>query len=523
LLWVIAGLVVLIALLSQLRDFANLLLSTYAGERLLRGFRTKLFRHAQRLSLSYHDTRGTADSTYRIQYDATSIQNIAVEGVVPFITSSLTLLAMLAVTARISWKLALVGLAVAPIILVLSRSSRRRLRQQSREIGKLESSAMSVVQEVLGAARVVKAFGQEDREEACFLQRSDDGMRGRLRMALIEGRFSLLVALITALGTAAVLYSGVRDIRAGTLTLGGLLLVLGYLAQIYVPLKTISRKMASMQSYLARAERAFALLDEWPDVQERPNARRVARASGSLAFRRVSFAYDGERPALQELSFEIGPGTCLGIAGKTGAGKTTLVNLLMRFYDPTGGEILLDGVDIRDYKLADYRNQFAMVLQEPVLFSTSIAENIAYGRPDARESQIIAAAKAANAHDFISRLPQGYDTLVGERGLRLSGGERQRISIARAFLRDAPMLILDEPTSSVDVKTEAAIVEALERLAQGRTTFIITHRLSALKHCDLLLKLEHGRVESLEPVLAGRQKLAPLENAIEIQRSGVYG
>jgi ATP-binding cassette subfamily B protein len=360
---------------------------------------------------------------------------------------------------------------------------------------------MSVVQDVLGAVRVVKAFGQEDREEARFTQRSNEGMWARLRLAFIEGRFSLLVALITALGTATVLGVGVHDIQAGTLTLGNLLLVLGYLAQLYAPLKTISRKMASMQSHLAGAERAFALLDEGPDVGERPNARRLARASGAMVFRNVSFAYEREQPVLQDISFEIAPGTCLGIAGTTGAGKTTLVNLLMRFYDPTAGEMLLDGIDARDYKLADFRNQFALVLQEPVLFATSIADNIAYARPRARQSEIIAAATAANAHDFIRRLPHGYDTVVGERGLRLSGGERQRISIARAFLRDAPMLILDEPTSSVDVKTEAAIVEAMERLAQGRTTFIITHRRSALKHCDLLLKLEQGRVESLEPVL----------------------
>ena len=278
--------------------------------------------------------------------------------------------------------------------------------------------------------------------------------------------------------------------------------------------------MASMQSHLASAERAFALLDESPDVIERPHARSLVRASGALAFRHVSFAYETERPVLRDISFEVQPGTCLGIAGTTGAGKTTLVNLFTRFYDPTAGEILLDDVDLRDYKLADLRDQFALVLQEPVLFSTSIAENIAYARPSASESDIIAAAKAANVHDFISRLPQGYETLVGERGMRLSGGERQRISLARAFLKDAPILILDEPTSSVDVKTEAAIVEAMERLMHGRTTFIITHRVSALQHCDFILRIERGRVVSLKSVASRAESEALVSQGTDAASHG---
>jgi len=496
-------LVIVVALVDQLRDFVSALLGAYTGEKLLRGFRAQLFRHVQRLSLAYHDRKGTADSTYRIQYDAASIQRIAVDSVVPFISSALTLASMIYVTTRINWKLALIALAVSPWIFVTSRRYRRRLRSESREVKRIESSAMSVVQEVLGAARVVKAFGQEDREDDRFLEKSNEGMRARLQLAMTEGRFGVLVALLTAAGMAAVLYVGVRDIQAGTLTAGELLYVMGLLSQLYRPVKTLNKKMASLQTHFAGAERAFALLDEAPDVVEKPDARRLTRAQGAMAFRDVSFAYNPDRPVLRGISFEIEPGTCLGISGTTGAGKTTLVNLLTRFYDPSAGQILLDGVDLRDYHLGDLRQQFGIVLQEPVLFSTSIAENIAYARPGASQNEIVAAAQAAHAHEFISHLPQGYETLVGERGMCLSGGERQRISLARAFLKDAPILILDEPTSSVDVKTEGEIVEAMKRLMRGRTTFIIAHRPSVLAHCQQLLHIERGAVVALRPVVPG--------------------
>ena len=311
-------------------------------------------------------------------------------------------------------------------------------------------------------------------------------------MSALQGSFDLLVALVMAAGGAAALLIGVQQVRAGTLSLGSLLLVMAYLKDIYKPLRMLSKKTVALESSMASAERAFALLDKVPEVAEKNDAHRVGRSTGSLLFLDVSFAYDADHTVLHRVSFAAPPGTRVGIRGTTGAGKSSLMGLLMRFYDPTDGQILLDGVDLRDYNLADLRRQFGIVLQEPVLFSSTIGENIAYGRPEATREQIAEAARLANAHEFISALPEGYDTTVGERGMRLSGGERQRISLARAFLLDAPILILDEPTSSVDVKTEAVIIEAMNRLMEGRTTFLISHRLDALAGCDMQIELEKG-------------------------------
>jgi ATP-binding cassette subfamily B protein len=489
-----AGLVVGIALVMQLIELSRSLLQAYTGEHLVFDFRAQLFRHVQRLSLAYHDSRGTADSTYRIQYDSPAIQWIAVDGAIGLITAIATVVGMLVVTARIDWQLALVALAVSPILLLVSTFYGHRMREEWSQFKRLESTTLSVVQEVLTALRVVKAFGQEDREQARYAHHSGAGMRARVRIETLEAGFALLVAMITSLGIASVLFIGIRHVQAGVVTLGELLIVMTYLFQLYVPLQTISKKSGDVQASLVGAERAFGLLEESPDVSEREDARPLGRASGAVSFTDVSFGYTDDRPVLERVSFAISPGTRVGIAGTTGAGKTTLVSLLTRFYDPSSGYILLDGVDLRDYKLADLRNQFAIVLQEPVLFSTTIAENIAYARPGAGHEEIVQAAKDANAHEFINRLPDGYDTQVGERGMRLSGGERQRISLARAFLKDAPILILDEPTSSVDVKTEAVIVEAMERLMEGRTTFVIAHRLTMLEGCDRLVLIEQGRV-----------------------------
>ncbi len=489
-----AGLFVTIALLGQLQELSSSLLSTYVGETLLLHFRTQLFRHVQHLSLAYHDATGTADSVYRIQYDTTSIQNIIVQGSIPFITSLCTLAGMIYITIWIDWQLALVALTVAPILFLLARTYNRRLRKQARSVKKLESSALSVVQEVLAAVRVVQAFGQEDREEQRFLRHASTSMRARIRLAVGQGIFGLLVGVTTAVGGASLIVIGMQHVRSGVLTLGELLVVIGYLSQLYLPLKTVSKKGADIQSSLASAERAFSLLDKPSDIVEATNGRPLARASGAVAFRKVCFVYDADHPVLHDISFHLAAGTRLGITGATGAGKTSLVSLLARFYDPTTGQVLLDGVDLRDYRLADLRSQFAIVLQEPVLFAASIAENIAYSRAEASHDDIVAAAKAANAHEFILKLPEGYETQVGERGVRLSGGERQRISLARAFLKDAPILILDEPTSSVDMKTEAMIVDAMERLMRGRTTYMIAHRLSTLEHCDARLEIENGHV-----------------------------
>jgi ATP-binding cassette, subfamily B, bacterial len=493
-----AGLLVLTTLLLYVQFLSVTILQTYIGEKLVLEFRTVLFQHVQRLSLSYHDQRGSSDSNYRIQYDAPCIQYILVTGGLPLFTSVVTLLGMLTVTSFLDWQLALIALAICPVLFCLTHVYGARLRRQWHELKMQESSAMSVVQEALSAIRVVKAFGREQHEQQRFTFRSNERLRSQLRVAYLGGSFDLFVGLTIAVATAATLVIGVWHVQAGTVTVGSLLVLMAYLAQIYEPLKTISKKLGDVQSGLASAERAFALLDEVPEVVERAHACPLSRAAGAIEFRNVSFAYPQGEEVLHNISFIVKPGTRIGIAGRTGAGKSTLMNLLMRFYDPCDGEILLDDVVLRDFKLSDLRKQFAMVLQDPVLFSATIRENIAYARPGATEEEICQSARLANAHDFIMSLPDRYETAVGERGMRLSGGERQRISLARAFLKDAPILILDEPTSAVDVRTEAAIMEALERLVRGRTIFMIAHRLSTLENCDLRIDLAAGRIAGLQ-------------------------
>ena len=484
-----------IALLVNLQGLLSWWLQTYTGEKLVWDFRARLLNHVQRLPLVFHDHYGATDSVYRIQHDAPCIQYVTIQGVVPLLTAALTLIGMILVTARIDLLLAMVALAITPILFLLSVGCGRIVRKRSQEIKGLDSSAMSVIQEVIGSIRVIKAFGQEGREHRRFVRRSGERMQQQVRLAMQQAIFSALIGLTIAGGTAAALYIGVKHVRAGTLTIGSLLMIMAYVAQVYQPLQTLSTKMTELQAWFASLERAFALLDQEPEIAESPRALPLPRACGEFEFRHVSFTYQDSGKGLHDLSFLIPAGSRVGIVGATGAGKTTLLNLLMRFYDADSGVVLLDGVDVRSYRIADLRKQFAVVLQEPVLFAASIAENIAYGKPDASDEEIVAAARAAASHEFIMNLPDAYETQVGERGSRISGGERQRISLARAFLRDSPILILDEPTSSVDLHTEVAIMDATEKLMNGRTTFMIAHRMSTLKSCDVILTLEDGRLE----------------------------
>ena len=492
------GILLGIALLVSIQSLAAWWLQTYTGEKLVWDFRARLLNHVQRLPLMFHDRYGAIDSVYRIQHDAPSIQYVTIQGVVPLMTAVFTLVGMIVVTARMDPVLSLVALLITPVLYLLSLGCSRLVRQRSETIKDLDSSALAVIQEVIGSIRVIKAFGQENREHDRFVRRSAKRMSQQVHLSIQQAVFNVLIGLTIALGTAAALYVGVRHVREGVLTVGSLLMIMAYIAQVYQPLQTFTAKVTDLQVWLASLDRTFSLLDQQPEIAEWESARKLPTARGEFEFRNVNFVYDDSGRGLQNLSFRIPAGTRVGIVGATGAGKTTLLNLLMRFYDPTSGEVLLDGRDIREYRIADLRRQFAVVLQEPVLFAASISENIAYGKPDASDNEIIAAACAAASHDFILNLPEGYDTQVGERGSRLSGGERQRISLARAFLRNSPILILDEPTSSVDVHTEAAIMEATERLMSDRTTFMIAHRLSTLKSCDLVLVLDQGNLVEIK-------------------------
>jgi ATP-binding cassette, subfamily B, bacterial len=493
-----ATLLVAIALLSSLQSLASWLLSTYTGEKLVHHFRGQLLFHAQRLSLSVHDRRCANDIAYRIQYDAPAIQNLFLQGIVPILSSAFSFVAMLVVTTRISWRIASIAAILSPVLYVLARNSSRKVRKRYDEVRELDSSAMLVLHEALSCLRAVKAFGQEAYEDELFRRKSRQRMTEQVRLASTQAGFHVLIGFCVALAAAVALVMGVTEVRQQTMTVGEFLLVMAYMAQLYEPLRTMSTKIPELQSTMASLHRAFALLEETPELEDTPAIAVPLRTRGEVEFRNVSFQYTaGGRSVLNDISFHVRPGMRVGLVGPSGSGKSTLVNLLTRFYDPSDGAILIDRTDLRAYNLAELRQQFSIVLQEPMLFSTTVAGNIAYADPQASRAEVVRASKLANAHEFIERLPQGYDTPMGDGAAGLSGGERQRLAIARAFLKDTPMLILDEPTSAVDMRSEQLIMDSLNTLMAGRTTFMIAHRLSTLERCDAVLVLQNGCLQTI--------------------------
>ncbi len=492
--WIAAGLVIIIALIDNIHVYITWVMGTWVGEKLVLNFRTLVFNHIQRLSLTYHDQKGMTDSLYRIQWDTMSIRALLLSQLPSLLTSFLTLISMIIIMFMINVDFALITLAILPPLYILTKISSRLLRKDWYRVKEAESNAISVITEVLSAMRIVKAFGQEENESGRFSTKARKAVKGQVKMAKLGAKFSFVVCMLLAVATASFIFFGAKFVHSGKMTLGELTLVIAYLTQIFTPLQNIIRDLNDLQSSIAGIDRVFDVLDIDKEVIESKEPVEINRTKGAFELKDVSFSYDPKKPILKHISVTIKPGDRVGIVGSTGAGKSTFLNLINRFYDPQMGSIELDGIDIKNYKISDYRSQFGIVLQEPVLFSTTIAENIRYGNPEATDEEVIAAAKAANAHEFISNLTDGYEAQVGERGMQLSGGERQRISLARAFIKNAPVLILDEPTSSLDIKTEALVMDAMERLMKNRTSFMISHRWDTLKNCSQVLHIENGEL-----------------------------
>jgi ABC-type multidrug transport system fused ATPase/permease subunit len=445
------------------------------------------------MSLAFHDRRRSGRLIYLINNQGDAPAGLIIT--IPLLAeSAITLAGMFWISWRMDSVLALASLAVVPFLYYSVGYYATHIQERLQRVKSLEAESLSVIHESLSMMRVIVAFGREEHEFERFRDQTRQAVAARVRITVQQTLFSLAVNMITAVGSAVVLGLGAYHVIQGKLTVGQMLVVIAYIAAVYKPLELISTTIGALQDRFLSLKNTFHLLDTVPDIMDVPGARPIERAAGRITYEGVNFSYAGRKDTLRDISFEAGAGQVIGIVGSTGAGKSTLVSLLPRFYEVKKGRVLLDGTDIRELTLKSLRKQISIVMQEPLLFSGSIAENIRYGRLEAREVEIIEAAKAANAHDFIMRLPKQYETILGERGAAVSGGERQRISVARAFLKNAPILILDEPTSSVDSKTEAVILEALDRLMTGRTTFMIAHRLSTLHQADRILVLDQGRL-----------------------------
>ncbi len=483
----------LIALLHHGITVLQSYVTTSFEQRMILDFRSDLFAHAQRLSMAFHDQRRAGGLIYAINFQADAAAGV-VMAAQPLAQSAISLAGMFWVTYKINPTLALLSLSVVPFLYFSVIYYSSRIQSRLMTVKGMEGESLSIIHEAISMLRVIVAFGREGHEYRRFREQGERAVNARIRLTIRQTVFALAVNMITTIGSALVLGYGGWQALQGRLTVGDLIIVIAYIAAVYSPLEAISTTIGALQDQVVSLRIAFGLLDTAPEISDAPHALTIGRAKGDVSFEEIEFSYKGRVDTLKGVSFSAKAGQVIAICGPTGAGKTTLISLLPRFYDPKSGRILLDGVDTRQIALKSLRDQISIVLQEPLLFSASIAENICYGRLEATMDEIIAAAKNANAHDFISKLPEGYATLLGERGAQISGGERQRIAVARAFLKDAPILILDEPTSAIDSRTEAVILDALDRLMAGRTTFMIAHRLATIRHADQILVLHHGEI-----------------------------
>jgi ABC-type multidrug transport system fused ATPase/permease subunit len=490
--WIAVGYIAL-TLLGGFVGFLDDYLSTWVGERFLLGLRTDFFRHVQNLSLDFFERSRLGDVLSRLTTDIAAIENFVLSGVADALSYVMRIAFFLGALFYLQWDLALVSLFVAPLFWLSARRFSRLIKQASREKRRRSGSIGAVAEESLSNAALVQAYNRQETEVERFHEQNLGAFQATMASTRIRSLFTPLIDLIEVAGAIVVIGMGTWELSQGRLSLGGLLVFLTYLSQLYSPIRGLSRLTNTIYSASAGAERVIELMDTKPGVVDRADARPLGRASGAVAFDHVTFRYPGQsRDALTDVTFSVAPGETLALVGPSGAGKSTLAKLLLRFYDPGGGEIRLDGRDLRDVRLSELRDNVTVLLQETLVFHGTVRENIAYGKPGATEDEIIAAARAADADDFIRALPEGYDTVIGQKGRRLSGGQRQRVAIARAMIRDAPVLLLDEPTTGLDAESGERVLAPLRRLIEGRATIVISHNLMTVRDATRIVVLDGG-------------------------------
>ena len=486
--------VLAIATVGAISTYFEKYLTTSVAQWVSHDLRRSLYNHIQKLSLSFHDNKRTGDLISRITSDIDTIQDFISQVLLGLIVNVLTLIGMLAVMFYLNWTFTLIALSVAPVLFVVVYAFTRRIKKASRDVRTKEGEIASIANEVLSSIHVVQAFTREDYEQERFEKQSIETVESALAARSLKAKLTPAVEVIVAAGTCLVFWYGVRLVLAGTITAGSLLVFLIYLGKMYKPMRDLSKMTDTISKTQVGYERIREVAETDREVRNLPGARRAPRFKGEIEFRHVDFNYVDRPLTLKDVNFKLESGQIGALVGPTGAGKTTIASLIARFYEPTGGQVMIDGQDVRRYRIKSLRQQISFVLQESLLFRAPIWQNIAYGRPEASRQQIIEAAKRANADEFIAELPEGYNTIVGERGVTLSGGQRQRIAIARAIVRNSPILILDEPTSGLDAASEELVFDALQRLMKDKTSIIIAHRLATVQNADVIFVIDSGTI-----------------------------